>query len=350
MNSYAQEALTWLPGNPDGVLPIVSPVAGDMMTSGGASGGRFDRPPRPRIVLADDNADLRDYLARILSERYDVEAVTDGERALEVIRASASPPDLVLADVMMPGRDGFGLLKELRGDLKTRTTPVIMLSARAGEEARIEGLEAGADDYLIKPFSARELLARVAAAIELNRVRREAAAANERAVNTLESITDAFITLDRDWRFTYMNAEAERINGITRHEVLGKNHWDMYPDAVGTTVHIEFQRAMTERTAVEFENFYAPWDKWLLVKAYPANDGGLSIYYHEITEKKRSAQALQEQAGTLEAVLNTSVDNIYVFDRDGRYILLSEGAALRSVETGTRSSARPGGSSVCPRP
>jgi signal transduction histidine kinase len=81
----------------------------------------------------------------------------------------------VVADVMMPRLDGFGLLRELRGDPATRTIPVILLSARAGEEARVEGLAAGADDYVVKPFSARELVARVGGALELARVRREAA-------------------------------------------------------------------------------------------------------------------------------------------------------------------------------
>ena len=93
---------------------------------------------------------------------------------------------------MMPRLDGFGLLRELRSDPQTATIPVIMLSARAGEEARVEGIQSGADDYLVKPFSARELQARVSAHIELARARREAAAADERAAVVLESITDAF--------------------------------------------------------------------------------------------------------------------------------------------------------------
>ena len=97
----------------------------------------------------------------------------------------ARPPELVLADVMMPGLDGFGLLRELRADPATRELPVMLLSARAGEEARVEGLGAGADDYLVKPFAARELLARVGARIELARVRREAAEAVRSAQTAL---------------------------------------------------------------------------------------------------------------------------------------------------------------------
>ena len=94
----------------------------------------------------------------------------DGADALELARAE--PPDLVLTDVMMPRLDGFGLLAALRADPVTVGVPVVMLSARAGEDGTVEGLEAGADDYLVKPFSARELLARVRANLELDRARR----------------------------------------------------------------------------------------------------------------------------------------------------------------------------------
>src|SRR5262249_59496586 len=103
---------------------------------------------------------------------YQLVAVANGRAALAAARDR--PPDLVLADVMMPELDGFGLLRELRADPRTRTVPVVLLSARAGEESRVEGLAAGADDYLVKPFSARELLARVGTHLEMARLRREA--------------------------------------------------------------------------------------------------------------------------------------------------------------------------------
>ena len=132
---------------------------------------RFAATVNARIVLADDNADMRTYVRNLLSSQYRVEAFADGAAALEAIRAE--PPELVLTDVMMPRLDGFALLKALRADEVLRGIPVVMLSARAGEESRLEGLDAGADDYVIKPFSGRELLARVGALIELTRMRRE---------------------------------------------------------------------------------------------------------------------------------------------------------------------------------
>jgi signal transduction histidine kinase len=137
------------------------------------------RAPAARVVLADDNADMREYVTRLLTPDFAVEAVADGRAALAAIRGQL--PDLVLADVMMPVLDGFGLLKALREDPVTREVPIVLLSARAGEEARVEGMRAGADDYLVKPFSARELLARVGAHVQMARMRR-ASAERERAL------------------------------------------------------------------------------------------------------------------------------------------------------------------------
>lgn len=168
--AYVQEALRWLPD-----APAPEPI-GDVLTENtGASVGSeaVMKGGGGRVLLAEDNADLRDYIGRLLRSRYRVEAVSDGQAALGSARRS--PPDLILTDVMMPHLDGFGLLKALRAEETTRHIPVVMLSARAGEESRVEGMEAGADDYLVKPFSARELLARVAAHLELARLRREAA-------------------------------------------------------------------------------------------------------------------------------------------------------------------------------
>ncbi|BDA70796.1 hypothetical protein CAL7716_049620 [Calothrix sp. PCC 7716] len=124
------------------------------------------------VLLVDDNADMRDYLTRILSEHVSVEAVADGATALAV--AIERVPDLILSDVMMPGLDGFELLKALRNDARTKEIPIILLSARAGEESVVDGLQALADDYLIKPFSASELVARVNAHLQMAQLRLEA--------------------------------------------------------------------------------------------------------------------------------------------------------------------------------
>ena len=165
---FVEEALRWLPDSPTGgdqifsvqdeLLPVPSPPTPQDAV-------------RPRVLVADDNYDMRQYLARLLSEQYEVETVADGQAAIQ--SAHRNPPDLVVSDVMMPILDGFELLKAMREDEQTRAIPIILLSARAGEESRVEGMEAGADDYLIKPFSARELLARVSGRLEIARLRQE---------------------------------------------------------------------------------------------------------------------------------------------------------------------------------
>ena len=161
-----------------------------------ASDYRFAKTAGARILIADDNADMRAYLRDLLSPMYRVEAVTDGERALDA--ALRDRPDLILTDVMLPRLDGLALLARLRGDERQRDTPVILLSARSGEEARIEGLHAGADDYLVKPFSGRELLARVGTLLELTRMRRESLHEEARVQRLLAKVSQALVASQLD--------------------------------------------------------------------------------------------------------------------------------------------------------
>jgi signal transduction histidine kinase/DNA-binding NarL/FixJ family response regulator len=166
-HTYVDEALRLLPG-----YEAVSDDSLMEEESNRSFRGRGVEQPAARILYADDNADLRAYVSRLLRPRYDVLAVPDGPTVLMALRDYH--PDLFLADIMMPGMDGFALLQSIRSDPQTSTLPVILLSARAGEEALSEGLEAGADDYLVKPFNARELLARIGAHLEIAHIRKEA--------------------------------------------------------------------------------------------------------------------------------------------------------------------------------
>src|SRR5262249_36567946 len=159
---FVEEALRWLPesGASEEAKRQAADAAQDFASA---------PAPRARVLLADDNADMRAYVRRLLAGRFDVTAVSDGAAALAQI--ARPPPDLILSDVMMARLDGFGMLEKLRADPATQGLPVILLSARAGEEARVEGLQAGADAYLTKPFSARELLASVESALYVARLR-----------------------------------------------------------------------------------------------------------------------------------------------------------------------------------
>jgi PAS domain S-box-containing protein len=165
--AFVQEALRWIPDATDETRSRVPTLTDALMSP---KDQRFANTFGARIVLADDNADMRAYVRELLAPHYQIELAADGRQALAA--AHRERPDLILSDVMMPLLNGFELLAAVRADDTLRNVPVVLLSARAGEDSRIEGLDAGADDYLIKPFSARELLARVGAILELQRMRR----------------------------------------------------------------------------------------------------------------------------------------------------------------------------------
>lgn len=173
-SAFVEESLRWLPE--------------ERLTDGAAPSPDVEFRREGRILVADDNADLRAYLEDLLGRHWQVELTANGEEALA--KAIANPPDLILADVMMPGLDGFELLKALRSNPKTSLVPVILLTARAGRESAVEGLEAGADDYLGKPFTASELVARVRSNLDLARTRRSLGA-SERELERLSKLERA---------------------------------------------------------------------------------------------------------------------------------------------------------------
>ncbi|WP_437279752.1 ATP-binding protein [Sorangium sp. So ce375] len=230
---YVEEALRW---------QLAAEAPADAITSGERvepAPVAVPLDPSTRILLADDNADMRMYVRRILDERWTVEAVGDGASALEIARRS--PPDLVVADVMMPGLDGFGLLRALRADPATRGVPVIMLSARAGEESRVEGLAAGADDYLVKPFSARELIARVATHLQLAAHRREAERERERMYELFEQVPIG-IAVHRGPEHVFEMTNLHYLTMVGHRGVIGRTLAQAFPEIVGSPLLEVFDR------------------------------------------------------------------------------------------------------------
>ncbi|ESQ79139.1 ATP-binding protein [Asticcacaulis sp. YBE204] len=275
-----------------------------------------------RIVLADDNADMRGYIERLLSDQHAVEAVGDGEAAWAAIRRD--PPALVLTDVMMPRLDGFGLLARLRADEATRHIPVIMLSARAGEEARVEGLDAGVDEYLIKPFSARELLARVNSQLKMVALRQEGAA---RVTRVLESLEDGVVVLQGDWRVTYLNQAAKTTfteEGLDPQGVEGRSYWDAFGDVRGTMIGDRLEATMYRRTTEVFEAFYPRWSRWFNVRVFPVEDGGLTIYFQEITDQKASDAALRDSEERWRGLTEAMPQLVWMTEADGACVFLNQ--------------------------
>ncbi len=322
--AYIEEAARWFSDN--NARP-------SSQTTESFQGQTYKKTAGARILLVDDNADMRDYITKLLSPNWTILLAQNGAEALAIARGDC--PDLVLTDVMMPVLDGFGLLRALRAEAKTSAIPLIMLSARAGEESRVEGMEAGADDYLVKPFSARELIARVGAHLEMARIRQEAAAqervlrreaveSHRRMIDVLETMADAFLDLDADWRIIYVNASAEKINQNSRSAMLGRNHWELYPQTLGTALESAFRRAVADQTQIDLVNYYEPWDKWFEISLYPRKSGGLSIFFRDITIQKKAENVLRESEAYFRNLVNNAPVMIWITNPNAQSTFLCE--------------------------
>jgi PAS domain S-box-containing protein len=330
---FVEEALRWLPEAEqtlesdilpsEELLPVPCPPTTD----------KEGAEKRPRVLIADDNADMRHYLVRLLSERFDVIAVANGQAALDAIRNQL--PDLILSDVMMPELDGFGLLRELRDTPETRTTPIILLSARAGEESRVEGLDAGADDYLVKPFSARELIARVQTHLQLARVRREAG----------QAIRDSELKLQLSLKASkrgvfYWYPQEDRTESDQRVlEVFGLSSTNelTLAAALATMIHPEDRDRYARNVARTLdpaldgkldEEIRVRWadgsEHWLSVTAQMEFTGNPRTAYRmagligDITDRKNIEEAEKRRAAQYQTLLNQAPLGVYLVDGDLR--------------------------------
>jgi PAS domain S-box-containing protein len=321
---FVDEALRWLPGtNRPGQDDVAANHAGPAPSSPPAEGGR--------ILLADDNADLRDYVGGLLRTcGYAVETVADGRAAL--LAARAHRPDLVLTDVMMPELDGFGLLAAIRADEALADLPVVILSARAGEEAQVEGLASGADDYLAKPFSARELLARVRANMQLTQFRRKAiqsiADSEMRFRAAVQAVEGILWTNNAAGE---MQGEQPGWAGLTgqTHDAYQGYGWSaaVHPDDTQATIDA-WNEAVADRKPFVFEHRVRRHDgAWRIfsVRAIPmmAGDGTIRewVGVHTDITQRRTAEAEQAR---LAAVVEQSSDFIGFASLDGRAFFVNE--------------------------
>ena len=313
---YVEEALHWLPED-SGAKRTKKTGNGHQAGSkwSAANPGEIDGP---LIVLADDNSDLRVYVSRLLRERYRVQAVASGEEALAAARELH--PDLILSDIMMPGMDGFAVLQAIREDPQTRTIPVILLSARAGEESRVEGLQAGADDYLVKPFTARELMARVDAHIKMAQVRRQASQLEQtlrkesevehRRIRELLQTAPAAIGMlrgpDHVWSYVnpaYLEAVGRRSEDLlgkpireTLSEVEGQGFFELLDRVyktgephTGTEARVRLNRGPAGATEDAYFNFlYHP------LKDVSGRVEGIFVHAVDVTPQVRARRAVEE--------------------------------------------------------
>ncbi len=298
---FVQEALRWMDGSGSDGQGVAEQSRRPLPAE--------DEPWDARVLIADDNADMREYLARLLGQHWHVETASDGVRALEA--AQRRRPDLILTDVMMPKLDGFGLLRELRRQPLLAETPVILLSARAGEESRVEGLEAGADDYLVKPFAAKELLARVRSHLEGARLRQAAEAERQRLRLLLGQIP-AIVNFFRgpDLVFEYVHPLATKAYG--GRDVLGKPLLEALPELAAQEYPAQLRRVLEtgeryegkEKRVLLADGKGGQTEKFWNVMYLPVRDArgrveGVMTFSLDVTDTVRARRLVEEQAAAL---------------------------------------------------
>jgi signal transduction histidine kinase/DNA-binding response OmpR family regulator len=303
--AFLEEALRWLPDS-----SIAGPPARTSPPTPSATPDQaVPLVERGRILLADDNADMREYIRRLLGDRWDVETVGDGRQALHAIERR--PPDVLITDVMMPEMDGFALVRALRASEATRDLPVIVLSARAGEEARVEGLQAGVNDYLVKPFSARELVARVDSLLLRHRIR-SAEEAQSRRMARVFAQAPVGVAILRGPTHVFESANPAYLELVGNRPVVGKPMREALPELegqglyelldrvyasgeahVGRSLRVEISRRVANRPEECFFDFvYQP------MFAPDGNVDGIAVVVFDVTElaKARHASEIANRA------------------------------------------------------
>ena len=278
------------------------------------------RPRHPATILCVDDTESNRYTrGRVLrSEGFEIIEATNGSDALRL--AAEEQPSLILLDIQLPDLNGFAVCRRLKSSPRTSHIPVLHISSLGKSDHDYpEALESGAEAYLQEPVEPSVLVAVITALIRAASAEASARKAERDAVDILESVGEAMYLLDQDYRFEYVNAEAERVLGFERAALIGKTRAEVFPDSVGNRADREFQRVMIERTPTSFENFYERWQRWFEVKASPVSGGGIAVYFRDITgrkqaedERQRLVRDLTERTGELQATLDAAPVGVWL--------------------------------------
>lgn len=299
---------------------------------------------RLRVLIVDDNPELVATIQRTLAATCHVLIAYDGLAGLEAARLHG--PDLVIIDVTMPKLDGFGLLREIRADASVETVPIIMLSGDASEEARIEALRSGADDYLLKPFKSRELIARIHSHVRMVRLRRRAFRREAELLGkigeiehdlkgVLESTHDAFMNISASFSILSMNRAARQLFNVHDYAPEGRSLLDIAPALRGSAIENTLTQAIWGHETVTLEYHNPETQRWFDLRCYPARHGA-TLFGADVTVKKTAELSLLAAHAALEervaqrthelkkanelltAVFDTAPGGIALIDRRGK--------------------------------
>ena len=255
------------------------------------------------ILFVDDERQLLSVLASNLEEDLDDLKLVTASNATEAIdRLEQLDVDCIVSDYKMPGSDGLELLERCRE--RDPGVPFILFTSKGSEDVASRAIDADVTDYLQKDLGAEQLT------LLSNRIKnavaeRRAQAAAEDAIRHLrrihDRVADGYLGLDEEFHITYLDEEAAVLLEDDRERLLGERLWDVLPEAVGSPLQDEFERALAADTSVELETYYEPYGTWFDVRAFPV-DGGLSVYFRDVTERKRLESAVERREADLAAV------------------------------------------------
>ncbi len=288
-----------------------------------------------KILLVEDHADSRRNLQRLIERRdHEVIAVASAEEAEAALRAQKFA--FLILDWMLPGKSGVDLCREIRAQEGGDEMFILLVTARADTEDLHLALEAGANDYLTKPLDLGLLNVRLSVAerqirdlSERNEARAQLQESARKMTNILENTTDGFFAVDQDWKFTYLNPEAEILLARGRDELIGAQLWEKLPDLKDSLFDANYRKVMAEQVAVEFEASDAESKTWFEVHAYPSGNG-VSVFFRDITERKRTegerlTTSKLESLGTLAGGIAHDLNNILT--------VISGNIGLAQIET-----------------